>query len=82
MLFVRGPVFANIILADEINRTPAKDPGPRCSRQCRTSITAAGLRHALEEPFYVLATQKSRFEMEGNLTRCPKRNWIGSCSMS
>jgi MoxR-like ATPase len=64
MTFVRGPVFANIILADEINRTPPKTQAALLEAMQEHQVTAAGLRHPLEEPFYVLATQNP-IEMEG-----------------
>src|SRR5438046_477483 len=64
MLFVRGPVFANIILADEINRTPPKTQAALLEAMQEHQVTAAGVRHTLEEPFYVLATQNP-IEMEG-----------------
>ena len=63
MTFVRGPVFANIILADEINRTPPKTQAALLEAMQEHQVTAAGLRHPLEEPFYVLATQNP-IEME------------------
>src|SRR6266576_3810869 len=64
MLFVRGPVFANIILADEINRTPPKTQAALLEAMQEHQVTAAGVRHVLEEPFFVLATQNPS-EMEG-----------------
>ena len=64
MVFVRGPVFANIILADEINRTPPKTQAALLEAMQEHQVTAAGVRHALEEPFFVLATQNP-IEMEG-----------------
>jgi MoxR-like ATPase len=64
MTFLRGPVFANIILADEINRTPPKTQAALLEAMQEHQVTAAGLRHPLEEPFYVLATQNP-IEMEG-----------------
>jgi MoxR-like ATPase len=64
MTFVRGPVFANIILADEINRTPPKTQAALLEAMQEHQVTAAGLRHPLEEPFFVLATQNP-IEMEG-----------------
>ena len=64
MVFVRGPVFANIILADEINRTPPKTQAALLEAMQEHQVTAAGMRHALEEPFFVLATQNP-IEMEG-----------------
>ncbi len=62
--FVRGPVFANLILADEINRTPPKTQAALLEAMQEHQVTAAGVRHALEEPFFVLATQNP-IEMEG-----------------
>src|SRR6266478_6120449 len=64
MLFVRGPVFANMILADEINRTPPKTQAALLEAMQEHQVTAGGIRHALEEPFFVLATQNP-IEMEG-----------------
>jgi len=64
MTFVHGPVFANIILADEINRTPPKTQAALLEAMQEHQVTAAGIRHALEEPFFVLATQNP-IEMEG-----------------
>jgi MoxR-like ATPase len=64
MTFVRGPVFANIILADEINRTPPKTQAALLEAMQEHQVTAAGIRHALDEPFFVLATQNP-IEMEG-----------------
>src|SRR5207244_547610 len=64
MLFVRGPVFAQIILADEINRTPPKTQAALLEAMQEHQVTAAGVRHTLEEPFFVLATQNP-IEMEG-----------------
>ncbi len=64
MQFVRGPVFANMILADEINRTPPKTQSALLEAMQEHQVTAAGIRHALEEPFFVLATQNP-IEMEG-----------------
>src|SRR5437773_6229180 len=57
MLFVRGPVFANMILADEINRTPPKTQAALLEAMQEHQVTAAGVRHVLAEPFFVLATQ-------------------------
>ena len=64
MLFVRGPVFANMLLADEINRTPPKTQAALLEAMQEHQVTAAGVRHVLEEPFFVLATQNP-IEMEG-----------------
>src|SRR5512137_119155 len=64
MEFVRGAIFANIILADEINRTPPKTQAALLEAMQEHQVTAAGLRHPLPEPFFVLATQNP-IEMEG-----------------
>ena len=64
MLFVNGPVFANMILADEINRTPPKTQAALLEAMQEHQVTAAGVRHPLPEPFFVLATQNP-IEMEG-----------------
>ena len=62
--FVRGPIFANMVLADEINRTPPKTQAALLEAMQEHQVTAAGVRHALPEPFFVLATQNP-IEMEG-----------------
>ena len=64
MVFVNGPIFANMILADEINRTPPKTQAALLEAMQEHQVTAAGVRHALPEPFFVLATQNP-IEMEG-----------------
>src|SRR5437660_5086917 len=64
MTFVPGPVFANMMLADEINRTPPKTQAALLEAMQEHQVTAAGVRHALPEPFFVLATQNP-IEMEG-----------------
>ncbi|QDT12234.1 ATPase family associated with various cellular activities (AAA) [Planctomycetes bacterium K23_9] len=64
MAFVKGPVFANVILADEINRTPPKTQAALLEAMQEHQVTAAGRRYELEEPFFVLATQNP-IEMEG-----------------
>ncbi len=62
--FVKGPVFANIILADEINRTPPKTQAALLQAMQEHEVTAAGQTYTLEEPFFVLATQNP-IEQEG-----------------
>ncbi|RKR85272.1 MoxR-like ATPase [Mucilaginibacter gracilis] len=62
--FIGGPVFANIILADEINRTPPKTQAALLEAMQEKSVTAAGVTHHLEQPFFVLATQNP-IEQEG-----------------
>ena len=62
--FVRGPVFANIILADEINRTPPKTQAALLQAMQEHEVSAAGETYRLQEPFFVLATQNP-IEQEG-----------------
>lgn len=62
--FNRGPIFANIVLADEINRTPPKTQSALLEAMQERQVTAAGQAHALELPFFVLATQNP-IEQEG-----------------
>ena len=62
--FVRGPVFAHIILADEINRTPPKTQAALLEAMQEHHVTAAGQTYSLQEPFFVLATQNP-IEQEG-----------------
>ena len=64
MVFVQGPVFANMILADEINRTPPKTQAALLEAMQEHQVTTGGIRHKLPEPFFVLATQNP-IEMEG-----------------
>ena len=64
MQFVKGPIFANVILADEINRTPPKTQAALLEAMQEHQVTAAGVSYQLEEPFFVLATQNP-IEMEG-----------------
>ncbi|MBL7849732.1 MAG: MoxR family ATPase [Cyclobacteriaceae bacterium] len=62
--FVKGPIFANIILADEINRTPPKTQAALLESMQEYAVTIAGQRYALPQPFFVLATQNP-IEQEG-----------------
>jgi MoxR-like ATPase len=62
--FIKGPVFANIVLADEINRTPPKTQAALLEAMQEHNVTAAGVKYSLEEPFFVLATQNP-IEQEG-----------------
>jgi MoxR-like ATPase len=64
MEFIRGPVFANIILADEINRTPPKTQAALLEAMQEGNVTVQGNTYQLPKPFYVLATQNP-IEMEG-----------------
>jgi len=64
MKFVKGPIFANVILADEINRTPPKTQSALLEAMQEHQVTAAGQSYKLPEPFFVLATQNP-IEMEG-----------------
>jgi MoxR-like ATPase len=62
--FLKGPVFANVILADEINRTPPKTQAALLEAMQERQVTAGGVRHDLDQPFFVLATQNP-IEQEG-----------------
>lgn len=62
--FLPGPVFANLVLADEINRTPPKTQAALLEAMQEYQVTVGGKRHPLEPPFYVLATQNP-IEQEG-----------------
>jgi len=62
--FVKGPLFANVILADEINRTPPKTQSALLEAMQEKAVTSAGTRYKLQEPFFVLATQNP-IEQEG-----------------
>ena len=62
--FIKGPIFANIILADEINRTPPKTQAALLESMQEYAVTIAGQKYALEKPFFVLATQNP-IEQEG-----------------
>ncbi|UOE47753.1 AAA family ATPase [Mucilaginibacter sp. SMC90] len=62
--FIKGPIFSNIILADEINRTPPKTQAALLEAMQEKSVTAAGVTHQLPKPFFVLATQNP-IEQEG-----------------
>ena len=62
--FFKGPIFANIVLADEINRTPPKTQAALLEAMQEHMVTAAGTSYKLEEPFFVLATQNP-IEQEG-----------------
>lgn len=62
--FIRGPIFANIILADEINRTPPKTQAALLEAMQERAVTIAGQQHKLDLPYFVLATQNP-IEQEG-----------------
>ncbi|MDA0837549.1 MAG: MoxR family ATPase [Planctomycetota bacterium] len=62
--FLRGPIFSNVILADEINRTPPKTQAALLEAMQERQVTIGGKRHALDNPFLVLATQNP-IEQEG-----------------
>ena len=66
--FIKGPVFANIILADEINRTPPKTQSALLEAMQEKAVTVAGQTYHLDEPFFVLATQNP-IEQEGTYPR-------------
>ena len=55
--FIKGPIFSNVILADEINRTPPKTQAALLEAMQERSVTAGGKHYKLDKPFFVLATQ-------------------------
>lgn len=75
--FVKGPIFANIVLADEINRTPPKTQAALLESMQEYSVTVAGHKYDLQRPFFVLATQ-TRLSRKV-LIPCPKRSSTGLC---
>ncbi|MCB1648815.1 MAG: AAA family ATPase [Pseudomonadales bacterium] len=64
LIFVKGPIFTNILLADEINRTPPKTQSSLLEAMEERQVTAAGITHKMARPFFVLATQNP-IELEG-----------------
>nr|WP_243663762.1 AAA family ATPase [Rhodothermus marinus] len=76
--FVKGPIFAHIVLADEINRTPPKTQAALLEAMQEQHVTASGQTFPLEPPFFVLATQNP-IEQEGTIP-CPKPSSTASCS--
>src|SRR5438552_10728379 len=62
--FIKGPIFANVLLADEINRTPPKTQAALLEAMQELQVTVGGKRHILQHPFFVLATQNP-IEQEG-----------------
>jgi MoxR-like ATPase len=74
--FVRGPIFGNLVLADEINRAPPKTQAALLQAMQEHAVTAAGHTHRLPEPFFVLATQNP-IEQEGTY-HCPRRSSTAS----
>lgn len=64
LTFVKGPIFTNILLADEINRTPPKTQSSLLEAMEERQVTAAGVTHPMSKPFFVLATQNP-IELEG-----------------
>ena len=80
----KGPVFSNLVLADEINRAPAKVQSALLEAMAERQVTIGETTYALPDPFFVLATQNP-IEQEGTYS-FPKPNWTGfvqaSCSVS
>ena len=65
--FIKGPIFSNVILADEINRTPPKTQAALLEAMQERSVTAGGKQYELDKPFFVLATQNP-IEQGGDLS--------------
>jgi len=76
--FQPGPIFAQIVLADEINRATPKTQSALLEAMQERSVTAAGQTHALPSPFFVMATQNP-IEQEGTYP-LPEASWTGSSS--
>ena len=79
-VFVRGPVFTDVLLADEVNRTPPRTQSALLEAMQERAVTVDGQRHTLSPVFFVLATQNP-VEYEGP-TRCRKRRRTASCYKS
>lgn len=75
--FIKGPIFANIVLADEINRTPPKTQAALLEGMQEYHVTASGTSYVLDTPFFVLATQNP-IEQEAP-TLFQKLSWIDLC---
>lgn len=78
--YLKGPVFANMILADEINRTPPKTQSALLQAMQENTITSGNKTWKLEKPFLVMATQNRSNRKEP--IPCRKRNWIALCFTS
>ena len=76
IVFVRGPIFSNIVLADEINRTPPKTQAALLQAMQEREVTAGGQTWKLAQPFFVLA-RKTRLTRRAP-TRCPRRRRTAS----
>ena len=77
--FIKGPVFSNVILADEINRTPPKTQSALLEAMQEKAVTAAGNTYKLDDHF--LCWQPKTLLSRKAPTRCPKPSSTGSCSM-
>ena len=77
--FVEGPIFTNILLADEINRTPPKTQAALLQAMQEREVTVGQTTYALPEPFFTIATQNP-IEQEGTYPLPESRSWTGSCS--
>ena len=75
--FRPGPVFANVVLVDEINRASPKTQSALLEAMQETQVTVDGATHVLERPFLVIATQNP-VEYEGHVSRSPRRSSIAS----
>ena len=71
--FVKGPIFSNVVLADEINRTPPKTQAALLQAMQEKEVTVSGQTYKLDEPFFVLATQNP-IEQEGTYPPQPKKS--------
>lgn len=76
--FQQGPIFTNLLLADELNRTPPKTQAALLEAMQERTVSYAGTTYALPAPFFVLATQNP-IEQAGTYPHCRKRSWTVSC---
>ena len=77
--FMPGPIFANVVLADEINRTPPKTQAALLEAMQEHQLTVGGKRHVLVEPFFRSGYAKTLSSRKAPI-RCPRPNWTASCS--
>ena len=77
----KGPIFTNILLADEINRTPPKTQAALLQAMQEREVTVGRTTYELPEPFFTIATQNP-IEQEGTYPAARKRSWTASCSTS
>ena len=78
--FMEGPVFTNLLLADEINRTPPKTQAALLEAMQEKRVSSGGVDYKLDKPFFVSGDPEPD-RARGDLSRCPRRSWTASSSM-